>query len=222
MTSPLELHTELIALEENDVLVEDERVEPSYEGPLGVRSLVELCRGSEHSLIRSSKSITHHTDWLLPSVDALSAEMMRLATRYADIGDLQYAQHELFFRTRPVEQLAELEDNSPVSWIVGWVAVVVGLERRWERGLESMMSGEDAVKIVVRQDERTDEVPPRHWDYMFCGWVIDGDQVDTNGRYLFHPPSCASQWIPRQYSQDIKVDTDRMSPKLRVNSRCFD
>jgi hypothetical protein len=44
---------------------------------------------------------------------------MRLATRYADIGDLQYAQHELFFKTRPVEQLAELEDNSPVSFGTG-------------------------------------------------------------------------------------------------------
>jgi hypothetical protein len=38
-----------------------------------------------------------------------------MAPRYVDIGDLQYAQHELFFKTRPVEQLAELEDNSPVS-----------------------------------------------------------------------------------------------------------
>ncbi len=40
--------------------------------------------------------------------------MMRVAPRYADIGDLQVAQHPLFFRTRPLEQLLELEENSPV------------------------------------------------------------------------------------------------------------
>lgn len=39
--------------------------------------------------------------------------MMRLAPRYDDIGDLSYAQHPLFFDTRPVDQLGELERNSP-------------------------------------------------------------------------------------------------------------
>jgi hypothetical protein len=57
--------------------------------------------------------------------------MMRLATRYADIGDLQYAQHELFFKTRPVEQLAELEDNSPVSFWDGMSGVFLVFWAFW-------------------------------------------------------------------------------------------
>lgn len=40
--------------------------------------------------------------------------MMRLAPRYDDIGDLTYDQHPLFFDTRPIEQLQELERNSPL------------------------------------------------------------------------------------------------------------
>jgi hypothetical protein len=42
---------------------------------------------------------------------------MRCASRYDDIGDLQYQQHPLFFSSLSAKQLEQLEGNSPVSHI---------------------------------------------------------------------------------------------------------
>lgn len=41
---------------------------------------------------------------------------MRCASRYDDIGDLQYQQHPLFFSSLSAKQLEQLEGNSPVSY----------------------------------------------------------------------------------------------------------
>ena len=41
--------------------------------------------------------------------------MMRCATRYDNVGSLRYHQHPLLFETMDPVQLAEIEDNSPVS-----------------------------------------------------------------------------------------------------------
>lgn len=40
---------------------------------------------------------------------------MRCASRYDDVGPLRYHQHPLFFQTMEPLQLAQIEDNSPVS-----------------------------------------------------------------------------------------------------------
>lgn len=40
---------------------------------------------------------------------------MRCASRYDDVGPLRYHQHPLFFQTMDPLQLAQIEDNSPVS-----------------------------------------------------------------------------------------------------------
>jgi hypothetical protein len=61
------------------------------------------------------RKLTSHTFILIQPSCVHHAVVMRCASRYDDVGPLRYHQHPLFFQTMEPLQLAQIEDNSPVS-----------------------------------------------------------------------------------------------------------
>jgi hypothetical protein len=51
--------------------------------------------------------------------------VMRCASRYDDVGPLRYHQHPLFFQTMEPLQLAQIEDNSPVSRCSAFISITI-------------------------------------------------------------------------------------------------
>ncbi|GHJ85278.1 hypothetical protein NliqN6_1680 [Naganishia liquefaciens] len=77
---------ELVAAELQDATSHGQTDDDLWDdGERGARSLLDHCRGI----------------------------VMRLQPRYDDIGDLQYQQHPLFFKTMSAKQLEEIESHSP-------------------------------------------------------------------------------------------------------------
>ena len=84
------------------------------QGPVGPRTLLDFCQGGELSAqvskISNGNQLLNDTLHILVLV-----VVMRCANRYDDVGPLRFHQHPLFFQTMDPLQLAQIEDNSPVS-----------------------------------------------------------------------------------------------------------
>jgi hypothetical protein len=99
---------EVVAQELQDEANEEEADDDLWDdGEKGARSLLDHCRGSKHKFLQEMRSCVLNIWYGLV--------VMRCASRYDDIGDLQYQQHPLFFNTMSAKQLEEIEGNSPVS-----------------------------------------------------------------------------------------------------------
>jgi hypothetical protein len=91
--------------------------EEQEQGPVGPRALLDFCQGGEcTSLVMSTikQQLTHPKSHCIVLYGD-TAVVMRYASRYDDVGPLRYHQHPLFFQTMEPLQLAQIEDNSPVS-----------------------------------------------------------------------------------------------------------
>jgi hypothetical protein len=76
-------------------------------------------------LLITFRKLTSYTSILIQPCCVHHAVVMRCASRYDDVGPLRYHQHPLFFQTMEPLQLAQIEDNSPVSRCSAFISITI-------------------------------------------------------------------------------------------------